>query len=67
MERDDRGQAFDLELGEGAAGAGQGLVAGRAGDDELGEHGVELAADHASRLRRRSRPDAGAGGLRYER
>ncbi len=45
VERDDGGQTVDLELGERACRALQRLLAVLAGDDQLGEHRVELAAD----------------------
>ncbi|CDZ89351.1 Choline dehydrogenase [Rhodococcus ruber] len=45
VERDHGGQAVDLELGQGAAGALERLLPGLARDDQLGEHRVELPAD----------------------
>ena len=45
VERQDGGHAVDLELGEGAARALEGLLAGAAGDDELGDHRVEGPGD----------------------
>ena len=50
VERDDRGQALDVELGQRAARPVQRLVAGGAGDDQLGQHRVELAADDRAGL-----------------
>ena len=62
VERDDRGHALDDQLVQGAAGALQRLLAGGAGDDQLGQHRVERAGDLAAGL------DAGvpahAGALR---
>ena len=49
------------ELGQRAAGAGQRLLAGGAGDDQLGQHRVELAADHRAGLDAGVQPHAGAG------
>ena len=45
MERDDRRDSLDTELRERPAGALEGLLAGGAGDDQLGEHRVEGAGD----------------------
>src|SRR5574340_525921 len=45
VERQDRGQTLDLVLGQGAGGALQCLFAGLTGDDQLGQHRVELATD----------------------
>ncbi|SKN13597.1 Uncharacterised protein [Mycobacteroides abscessus subsp. bolletii] len=61
VERDDGGQAFDVELGQCAPRAGEGLVAVAAGHDQLGQHGVELAADHGSGLNARIQAHAGTG------
>ena len=48
--RQDRGDAFDHRLVEDAAGAFEGLLAGRADDDDLREEGVEVATDDAALL-----------------
>ena len=48
MERDHGGEAGHDVLAEGAAGALDRLPAGGAGDDQLGQHRVELAAHHGS-------------------
>jgi hypothetical protein len=45
VEGRDRRHAFDDEFVEDAAGPLQGLLAGAAGDDELGDHRVEGAGD----------------------
>ncbi len=42
MERQHGGHAFHLELGQRTAGAADGLFAGCAGDDQLGDHRVEV-------------------------
>ena len=67
VERQGGGEPVDLEFGQGAGGALQRLLAGGAGDDELGQQRVQGGADHRARLRRRSRPGrparrAGAAG-----
>ena len=61
MEGDGGGHALDLELGQGAGGALQGLLAGGAGDDQLGQQGVPGRADDAAGLHARVQADAGAG------
>ena len=61
VEREDRGQALDVELGQRAAGPLQRLLAGGAGDDQLGQHRVELAADHRTGLDAGVDAHAGAG------
>ncbi len=48
MERDHRRQPLDGELGEGATRPREGFLAGGSGDDEFGEHRIELAADHTA-------------------
>ena len=63
VERDDRGHALDLVLGQGAGGAGERLVAVLAPHDQLGEHGVELATDGVALLDAGVHADAGAVGL----
>ncbi|GAA2915591.1 hypothetical protein GCM10020221_09180 [Streptomyces thioluteus] len=40
VEGDGRGHALDAELAQRAGGALEGLLAGGAGDDQLGEEGV---------------------------
>src|SRR5699024_9104064 len=45
VEREDRRDALDVELGQRAAGALERLPAGGAGDDELGQHRVEGPGD----------------------
>ena len=50
VERQYGRHALDDDLGERAAAAFEGLVPVRAGDDQLGQHRVELAADHAAGL-----------------
>ena len=61
VERDDSGQALDDEFVQRAPRAGQRLLAGGAGDDQLGQHRVELAADHRAGLHAGVQPHAGAG------
>ena len=61
VERDDGGQALDVELVQRAAGPLQRLLAGGAGDDQLGQHRVELAADHRAGLHAGVQPHTGAG------
>ena len=51
-----------MELGQRAARTGQRLVARGAGDDQLGQHRVELSADHRAGLDARVQAHAGAGG-----
>ncbi len=63
VERQDRGHALDLVLGQGAGRAGERLVAVLAPHDQLGEHGVELAADGVTLLDARVHAHSGAGGL----
>ncbi len=63
VERDDRGQALDLELGQRAGSTLQRLLAGLAGDDQLGEHRVELAADDVTLDHTRVDAHTGARGL----
>ena len=48
VERDRGGHALDDELVERAARALERLLAGGAGDDQLGEQRVEVAADHVA-------------------
>ena len=48
VEREDRGHAVDDELVQRPAGALERLLAGAAGDDELGEHRVERADDRVA-------------------
>ena len=62
VERDDGGQAFDVELVQRPARARQRLLAGGAVHDQLGQHRVELAADHRTGLDTGVQPDAGPGG-----
>ena len=61
VERDDRGQTLDVELRQRTTRAGQGLVAGGAADDQLGQHRVELTADDRTALDTGVHADAGAG------
>ena len=61
VERDDGGQALDVELGQRAPRPLQRLLAGGAGDDQLGQHRVELPADHRTGLHAGVQPHAGAG------
>jgi hypothetical protein len=63
VERDDGGYALDHHFLEGAAGPLQGLRAAGSGDDELGEHGVEVSADDVTLLHAGVNADAGAGGV----
>ena len=62
MERDHGGHAVDDELVERAARALQGLGAVAAGDDELGDQGVERARDGLALVVAAVDADAGAGG-----
>ncbi len=62
MERDHCRQAFDGEFGQCAAGAGEGFLAGGSGDDEFGEHRIELATDHRAGFDTGVDADTGAGG-----
>ena len=48
VERDDGRHALDGQLGQGAAGALDRLLAGAAGDDELGDHRVERPGDRVA-------------------
>src|SRR4029077_11755122 len=50
VKRDDGGQALDGELVERSTRTGQRLVAVGPADDQLGQHGVELAADDRTGL-----------------
>ena len=56
------GMPVDDELVQGAAGPLERLLAGRAGDDQLGEHRVERAADDVALDDAGVDADAGAGG-----
>src|SRR3954467_10668690 len=60
MERQRGRHALDGQFIQGAAGALQRLLAGRAEHDELGEQRVELAADDVARLDAGVDADAGA-------
>ncbi len=62
MERQHRGHALDLELGQRPAGTLERLGPGGAGDDELGHQGVEGARHGLALLIAGVDPDAGAGG-----
>ena len=61
VERDDGGQALDVELVQGAPGTLDGLRPVGAGDDQLGQHRVELPADHRAGLHAGVQPDTGTG------
>ncbi|KPC71423.1 hypothetical protein ADL26_15465, partial [Thermoactinomyces vulgaris] len=61
VERQHGGEAFDLHLRERPAGAAQGLFAGRGGDDDLGEQGVEVPVDDGALFDAGVDADAGAG------
>ena len=63
VERDDRRHAVDVELGERPAGALQRLGAVAAGDDQLGDQGVEGARDGLARYV--AAVDAHAGTARW--
>src|SRR5699024_10175993 len=62
-ERDHRRQASHLELPQCTLRAGDGLLAILAPHDELGQHGVELAADDGAFLDSGVHADTRAGGL----
>ena len=62
VERDDRRQTFDMEFVQSAAGPLDGLHTVGAGDDQLGQHRVELTADHRAGLHAGVQPHAGAAG-----
>ena len=57
------GEAFDVVFGEGATGAGEGVVAVFAPYDEFGQHGVEFAADDVAFADAGVNADTGAGGF----
>ena len=57
-----RGHAFDLELAQRTAGAGQGLFARGAGDDELGHERIERAGHDGARLHARIQRTPGPEG-----
>ena len=63
VERDDGGDALHHHFLKCPPGPLQGLGAGGAGDDQLGEHGVEVAADDVALLHAGVDADAGAGGV----
>ncbi len=63
VERQRGGHAVDDELVQGAAGPGQRLGAGLAGDDQLGQQRVERAADDRVALDAGVDAHAGAGRL----
>ena len=63
VEREERREALDLKLRERAPSPFERLGAVLADDDELGEHGVELAADNAARIHSGVDTHTGAGGL----
>ena len=62
VERDDGGHTLDAQLGQGAAGTLQGLLAIRAGHNQLGQHGVEVATDDVAGHETGIPSHAGAGG-----
>ncbi|GAB3648644.1 hypothetical protein GCM10028833_14950 [Glycomyces tarimensis] len=62
VERQDRRHALDLHLGEGAPRALEGLGAGGAGDDDLGEQRVEVPVDDGALLDAGVDAHARAGG-----
>ncbi|GAA3290345.1 hypothetical protein GCM10020295_04560 [Streptomyces cinereospinus] len=62
VERDRGGHALDLELLQRTRGALEGLGAGAAGDDQLGQQRVPGRADHAAGLHARVQPHARPGG-----
>ncbi len=61
VKRDDRRQAFDTELVQRAPGPRQRLGAVGTVHDQLGQHRVELAADHRAGLDTGVHPHTGAG------
>ena len=61
VERDDGCETLDMELGQRAARASQCLLAVGPGDDQLGKHGVELAADHRAGFHTGVQSHAGTG------
>ena len=62
MERDDGRQALDVEFVQRPAGACQRLLAVGAVHDQLGQHRVELAADHRAGFDAGVQPDTGPSG-----
>ena len=60
VEGQHRGDAIDLEFGQGATRANDGLLAGGAGDDQLGHHRVEGAGHHRATFHAAVQAYAGA-------
>ena len=62
VERNDGRHALNAQLSQGAAGTLQSLLAVRAGDNELSQHGVEVTADNVASHEAGIPANTGAGG-----
>ena len=62
MERNDGRHALNAQLSQGAAGTLQSLLAVRAGNNELSQHGVEVTADNVASHEAGIPANTGAGG-----